>query len=102
MSDKVIAWLRTVVPALWGLVVAWLVTRVPALAAFGDVANGVGSVVLVTAAVAAWKWVFTAAESALPSWLTAVLLGHPAAPTYQRPAPPAPAPVVPTVTPISE
>lgn len=85
MSDKVISWLRTVVPALWGLLVAWLVTRVPALSGIADGLNGVGLSILVPIAVAAWKLVFNAAENALPSWLTAVLLGHPAAPTYLRP-----------------
>jgi hypothetical protein len=100
MSDKVIAWLRTVVPALWGLAVAWLVTRVPAFAGLADGLNSVGGALAVPVAVALWKWVFTAAENVMPSWLTAVLLGHPAAPTYLRPVPAAP--VVPPVTPISE
>jgi hypothetical protein len=85
MSDKVISWLRTVVPALWGLLVAYLVTRVPALSGIADGLNGIGLSILVPIAVAAWKLVFNAAESALPSWLTAVLLGHPAAPMYLRP-----------------
>lgn len=84
MSDKVIAWLRTVVPALWGVAVAWLVTRVPALSGIADGLNGVGLSILVPVAVAAWKVVFSAAEGALPSWLTAVLLGHPAVPTYVK------------------
>lgn len=97
MSDKVIAWLRTVVPALWGLAVAWLVTRVPALQVVADGLNGAGLAILVPVAVALWKWVFNAAQNAMPAWLTAVLLGHPAAPTYSRPAPAAP-----VVTPISE
>ena len=86
MSDKVIAWLRTVVPALWGVVVAWVVTRIPALSGLADGLNGVGLSILVPVAVAAWKLVFNAVENALPSWLTAVLLGHPAAPSYARPA----------------
>lgn len=97
MSDKVIAWLRTVVPALWGLAVAWLVTRIPALAGLADGLNSVGGALAVPVAVALWKWVFTAAENVMPSWLTAVLLGHPAAPTYTRLAP-----AMPTVTPLSE
>lgn len=88
MSDKVIAWLRTVVPALWGLVVAWLLTRIPALSGLADGLNSVGGVLLVPAAIALWKWVFSAAENALPAWLTAILLGHPVAPTYVRPAVP--------------
>lgn len=96
MSDKVIAWLRTVVPALWGLAVAWLVTRVPALQVVADGLNGVGLSILVPVAIALWKWLFTAAEGAMPSWLTAVLLGHPVAPVYIRPVP------APPVTPISE
>lgn len=97
MSDKVIAWLRTVVPVLWGLAVTWLVTRVPALAQFADGLNSVGGVLAVSVAVALWKWVFSAAEPALPGWLTAVLLGHPATPMYLRPVPTAT-----TVTPIHE
>jgi hypothetical protein len=88
MSDKVIAWLRTVVPALWGLVVAYLVTRIPALSGIADGLNGVGLSILVPVAVAAWKLVFNAAEGALPPWLTAILLGHPAAPTYVYTVPP--------------
>lgn len=87
MSDKVIAWLRTVVPALWGLVVAWLVTRVPALSGLADGLNGVGLSILVPVAVAAWKLAFSAAESRLPTWLAAVLLGHPAVPVYVQPKP---------------
>lgn len=94
MSDKVIAWLRTVVPALWGLAVAWLVTRIPALAVVADGLNGVGLAILVPVAVAVWKWAFNTAQNTMPAWLTAVLLGHPAAPTYTRPTP--------VVTPISE
>lgn len=97
MSDKVIAWLRTVVPALWAVVVAWLVTRIPALSGLADGLNSVGGVLLVPVALAAWKWIFTAAESALPSWLTAVLLGHPAAPTYTPRLP-----FVPEVKPFSD
>lgn len=86
MSDKVIAWLRTVVPALWGVAVAWVVTRIPALSGLADGLNGVGLSILVPVAVAAWKLAFNAAEGALPSWLAAVLLGHPATATYVRPA----------------
>jgi len=97
MSDKVIAWLRTVVPVLWGLAVTWLVTRIPALSQFADGLDSVGGVLAVPVAVALWKWVVSAAEPALPGWLTAVLLGHPAAPMYLRPVP-----TVTTVTPVHE
>jgi chromate transport protein ChrA len=87
MSDKVISWLRTVVPALWALLVTYLVTRIPALSGIADGLNGVGLSILVPVAVAVWKLVFNAAENALPSWLSAVLLGHPAVPVYMRTTP---------------
>lgn len=89
ISDRVVSWLRTVVPVLWGTVVtAILRTTTPHLP--GDLgaalASWLGSeptLALVTATVigawyALWRW----AEPRLPDWVTRVVLGSAQTPIY--------------------
>ncbi|GAB3437535.1 hypothetical protein [Actinophytocola sediminis] len=84
MSDRLVAWVRTVVPALWAALVAWLVSLglPPAVT---DAAAGLVDVLVVpvvlAAVYAAVRWV----EPRLPSWLAVVLLGSIRVPVYALP-----------------
>lgn len=83
MSDRLTAWVRTVVPTAWSALVAWLISHgVPT--AVTDAASGLVEpllVPLVLAAVyAALRWL----EPRLPAWLAVVLIGSARTPTYQR------------------
>ena len=81
MPAFLISLLRTAVPAAWG----WIVLRLIELGIPGDLLAGTEPAVvqLVTAAaMVAWYFVWRLAERYLPDWLTTLVLGHPAAPTY--------------------
>lgn len=93
LGDRGASYLRTVVPVLWGSVVAqllaWLAPLLP-----GDVGaaldrwlSGDAAIALVTAAViAAWYVIWRKVEPLLPDWLTRLVLGSAAAPTYAKTA----------------
>ncbi|GLW91777.1 hypothetical protein [Actinokineospora globicatena] len=82
MSDRLTAWVRTVVPGLWAALVAWLVS----LGLPADIVtavDGLGQIVLVPVALAvvyqAVQWVAKRA----PVWLAVILTGSTATPTYR-------------------
>lgn len=83
MPDRLTAWVRTVVPALWAALVAWLVTLglPPAVT---DAVAGLVDVFVVPAVLAVvyagLRWI----EPRLPRWLTVVLLGSARTPVYTR------------------
>ena len=91
LGDRAASWLRTIVPVIWGSVVAqvlaWAAPHLP-----GDVGttladwlSGEAAIALVTAVViAAWYALWRVVESRLPDWLTRILLGSAAAPTYAK------------------
>lgn len=87
MSDKITAWVRTVVPALWSTLVAWLVSRglPPAVT---DAVSGLGELIVVPAALAAVYALLRWVEPRLPRWLAVLLLGSTRAPVYSRHSPP--------------
>jgi hypothetical protein len=88
MSDKLTAWVRTVVPALWSALVAWLVSLglppavTDAIASMSDeatmlvVLGGVPAVLSVV--YAALRWL----ELRMPAWLARILLGSIKTPNY--------------------
>lgn len=89
LSDRVVATLRTAVPALWGTVVAWLLARLvgvlppdvadPLAAALGsDVVVALVVAVVIAAWYALWRW----AEPHVPAWLVRVVLGSARTPAY--------------------
>jgi hypothetical protein len=88
VSDRLVDWLRTVVPALWSSLVAWLVLHQVLPASLAGWANGLGGAIAVPAFLAAiylaLRWF--EARSWVPAWLVKVLLGSARTPTY----PPAP------------
>lgn len=84
MSDRLIAWVRTVVPGAWAAFVTWLVgLGLPAEA--GEWLYGAAEVVIMPAALgivyAAIRWV----EPHLPAWLARLLAGSTNTPTYTKP-----------------
>lgn len=82
MSDKVTAWLRTVVPALWSAGVAWLLVHIPALHSLAGPLGGLGTLVAVPVVLAAWKWLLATVGPHLPVWLQRLLNGSSRTPTY--------------------
>lgn len=81
MSDRLIAWLRTVVPVAWSALVAWLVQLgAPGFltSALGDAAD----VLVLPVVVGVVYPIARAIENRLPDWLTRVLLGSAKPPDY--------------------
>lgn len=86
MSDAVVAWLRTVVPALWSAAVAFVLTRIPALQPLVDALGpAFADVVLVPVVLAAYKLALAKLEPLLPAWLARIFAGSALTPKY-RPA----------------
>lgn len=84
MSDKVTAYLRTVVPAAWGSLVVWLVAQMPALPEpVIEWLNSEATIAVVTAlAILGWYWLWRRVEGKIPDWLIRVVLGSAKSPTY--------------------
>jgi hypothetical protein len=88
--EKVPAYLRTVVPVLWGSLLAWLAVQIPAIPdAWEEWLGSDQGVALVSAAVitlwyAFWRWL----EPKLSPFLTRLLLGSNLTPVYVDPGTP--------------
>jgi len=84
LSDRAVSYLRTTVPVLWGSLIALLLRTLPDLPA--EVATALESEAVVGAIVAlaivVWYWVWRRLEPHVPDWLTRIVLGSAAAPTY--------------------
>ena len=84
LSDRAVSYLRTTVPVLWGSLIALLLRTLPDLPA--EVATALESEAVVGAVVAlsivVWYWVWRRLEPHVPDWLTRIVLGSAAAPTY--------------------
>jgi 4-amino-4-deoxy-L-arabinose transferase-like glycosyltransferase len=81
MSDRLTAWVRTVVPALWATLVAWLVSLGLPPAVTGAAA-GLVDVLVVPGALASVYALLRWLEPRTPDWLTRVLLGSARPPIY--------------------
>lgn len=81
MSDRLVAWVRTVVPTLWSAVVAWLVSLglPPAIT---EAIAGLGDVLVVPVVLGAVYALLRWLEPRLPAWLAVLLLGSPRTPVY--------------------
>lgn len=93
MSDLVASWLRTVVPGLYaaviGSVLAWLATHatwaLDLLALLSIDPQSTAFVAgVVTVVLAAWYAGWRKLEPYIPDWLTRLVLGSAARPTYVR------------------
>lgn len=85
MRQKLVAWLRTVVPGLWAALVAWLAgLGVPEVVL--DAAGGLVGMLLVPVTLAVVYGLLRWAETWMPPWLARVLLGSPHSPSYRLPS----------------
>ncbi len=85
MTDRLVSWIRTVVPAAWAAVLAWLVKLgLPAevVGLFGGLADTLIVPVVLGLVLAVIRWL----ESRLPAWLSRILMGSARTPAYSAPA----------------
>lgn len=83
ISDLMVSWLRTVVPAAWGLFLTWLLGVVVLPDALVEhISSELFIGVVTTLAIGAWYWIWRKVEPRIPAWLTRVVLGSNQAPTY--------------------
>ena len=83
MTDRVVAWVRTVVPTLWATLLTVAVSRgLPE--SWADALSDVGTAILVPVAVgavyAAARWLET--RSWVPEWVKRALMGSTSTPSY--------------------
>lgn len=86
ISDKVVSYLRTVVPVLWGSVVSFILQFVgsdlnePISNALNSEPVGIAVTAIV---IGVWYWLWRRVEPHIPDWLTRIVLGSAKAPTYE-------------------
>lgn len=81
LGDRLVSWLRTIVPGLWALGIAWLAGLGLPDSVTGAM-DGLGQMVLIPAALAVVYPALRAVEAKLPPWLTRLLLGSNQPPSY--------------------
>lgn len=81
MSDRLIAWLRTIVPTAWAALVAWLIT-LGAPGYLTDALGNAGELVVLPVVLGVVYPLLRAIEAHLPDWLTRLLLGSTSTPSY--------------------
>lgn len=91
LSDRGASYLRTVIPTLWGSLIGQLFVAVSphlpvdVVNALREWLSGPAAVGAATAAgIALWYVVARKLEPMLPDWLTRIVLGSAAAPTYAK------------------
>lgn len=81
LGDRLVSWLRTVVPALWALAIGWL-AGLGLPDSVTTAVDGLGQMVLIPAALAVVYPLLRAVEAKLPPWATRLLLGSNQPPSY--------------------
>jgi hypothetical protein len=81
MSDRVISWLRTIVPGLWSAAIAYAVSLGLPDSVTAAV-NGLGQTVLIPIVLALVYAFLRKVEAKLPPWATRLLLGSNQPPSY--------------------
>lgn len=82
MSDKVISWLRTVLPGAWTALVTYLLVHFALPEGVGVTLNVFWETVAYPTVLAVVYPLLRALEAKLPDWLTRLLLGSAKSPTY--------------------
>lgn len=83
LRDYGVSVIRTAVPAAWGYFLTWVATQVPALADTLNDPSAVGvSGFAVLVLTTAWYLLMRWLEPKLPAWLTVLVLGANARPSY--------------------
>lgn len=92
LSDRAVSYLRTAVPVVWGslvgLVLGWLAPHLPGDLGqlLADFLGGEAALTFVVAlAIAGWYAAWRRVEKRIPDWLTRIVLGSAAAPSYAPP-----------------
>jgi hypothetical protein len=83
MSDKIVAWLRTVLPGAYSALVAYFVTLgLPTWVTdlLGDASEQVVGVVILAVVYPVLRWL----EVRTPDWLSRLLMGSARPPTYDK------------------
>lgn len=81
LGDRLVSWLRTIVPGLWAAAIGWLVgLGLPE--SITTAVDGLGQAVLIPLALAVVYPLLRAVEAKLPPWLTRLLLGSNQPPSY--------------------
>lgn len=84
MNDRIIARLRTAVPAAWGALITALVLHIPGTPEFiVDFLNSEATVIAVVGLVTlGWHWLWTRFSHLIPAWLETIVMGHVGEPVY--------------------
>jgi len=89
LSDRAVSYLRTVVPVAWGslvgLLLGWVAPHLPGDlgATLAQLLGGEAAIALVSGlAIAGWYALWRRVEKRIPDWLTRIVLGSAAAPSY--------------------
>jgi hypothetical protein len=84
LSDKMVARLRTVVPALWGSALAWILVNATWLPEplVDFLQEDVVTVLFTSLVILGWYWLWQRLEPRLPAWLTRILMGSNQTPSY--------------------
>lgn len=85
LSNRVIAWLRTIVPTLWAAAIVWLISLIPGLAPLSDTLTNLGVTLWVPVTLALYKWLLSKLEPHLPPWAARLFLGSANVPVYVDP-----------------
>lgn len=85
MNDRIIARLRTAVPAAWGALITALVLHIPSMPEFiVDFLNSEATVIAVVGLVTlGWHWLWTRFSHLIPAWLETIVMGHVGEPVYE-------------------
>ncbi|MEV6879725.1 hypothetical protein [Amycolatopsis sp. NPDC051128] len=81
LGDRLVSWLRTIVPSLWAAAIAWL-AGLGLPESVTSAVDGLGQLVLLPAALATVYPLLRAVEAKLPAWATRLLLGSNRPPSY--------------------
>ncbi|MGW4525200.1 hypothetical protein [Amycolatopsis sp. NPDC004378] len=81
LSDRLVSWLRTIVPSLWSALITWLIALGLPDSVIGAL-NGLWTTVLMPVVFGLVYAGLRAVESRLPAWATRLLLGSNQTPSY--------------------
>lgn len=81
LGDRLVSWLRTIVPGLWAFGIAWL-AGLGLPDSVTTAVDGLGQMVLIPAVLAVVYPLLRAVEAKMPPWLTRLFLGSNQPPSY--------------------
>ena len=81
LGDRLVSWLRTIVPGLWAVGIAWL-AGLGLPDSVTTAVDGLGQMVLIPAVLAVVYPALRAIEAKLPPWATRLFLGSNQPPSY--------------------